>query len=65
MSRRHGLIQQRNWTKVERTEKKEKRKSPRFASLKVSASKHYTHLQSYTGQPTTQALQNSAILPTI
>lgn len=42
-----------------------KLKSPRFAFLKISANAHYTHLQSCTGQSTTQALQKSAILPAL
>jgi hypothetical protein len=44
------------------TDRKEKRKSPRFAFLKISASAHCTHLQSRTSQPTAQTLQKSAIL---
>ena len=65
MDGRHGLNQQCKWTKIEMTDKKDKGKSPRFAFLKISASAHCTHLQSRTGQPTTQALQKSAILPTL
>jgi hypothetical protein len=42
---------------------KEKRQSPHFAFLKISASVHCTHLQSRTSQPAAQALQKSAILP--
>lgn len=61
-----GLIrldQQCNRTRT--TDREEKRKSPRFAFLKISANAHYTHLQSCTGQSTTQALQKSAILPAL
>ena len=47
------------------TDKEEKIKSPRFAFLKIPASAHCTHLQSRTSQPATQALQKSAILPTL
>lgn len=47
------------------TYKEEKRKSPRFAFLKISASAHCTHLQSRSIQPAAQALQKSAILPTL
>lgn len=47
------------------TDEKEKIKSPRFAFLKISANTHCTHLQSRTSQPATQALQKSAILPTL
>jgi hypothetical protein len=54
-----------NRTKKLATDKKEKRKSPRFAFLKISASAHCTHLQSRTSQPTAQALQKSAILPAL
>jgi len=42
-----------------------KRKSPRFAFLKISANPHLAHLQSHTSQPATQALQKSAILPSL
>ena len=45
-------------------DKEEKSKGPRFAFLKISASAHCTHLQSRTSQPETQALRESAILPT-
>ena len=48
-----------------RTDQEEKRKSPRFAFLKISASAHCTHLQSRTSQPAPQALQKSAILPAL
>jgi len=58
-----GLDQQCNRTKTEATDKEEKRKSHRFAFLKISANSHCTHLQSYTSQPATQALQKCAILP--
>jgi DNA mismatch endonuclease (patch repair protein) len=44
-------------------DKEGKRKSPRFAFSKISASTHCTHLQSRTIQPKAQALQKSAILP--
>ena len=44
---------------------KEKRKSPRYAFLKISATAHCTHLQIRTSQPATQALQKSAILPAL
>jgi hypothetical protein len=47
------------------TDQREKRKNPRFAFLKISASAHLTHLQSHTSQPTAQALQKSQILPTL
>ena len=47
------------------TDQKEEIKSPRFAFLKISAYAHCTHLQSRTSQPATQALQKSAILPTL
>ena len=57
------LDQQCNRTRT--TNKYEKRKSPRFAFLKNSASAHCTHLQSRTSQHATQALQKSAILPTL
>ncbi len=56
------LDQQCNRTRT--TAKKEKIKIPRFAFLKISASAHCTHLQSCMSQPTAQALQKSAILPT-
>jgi hypothetical protein len=39
------LDQQCNRTKTQTTEKKEKRKSPRFAFLKISAGTHLAHLQ--------------------
>jgi len=45
------------------TVQKEKRKSPRFAFLKISATAHCTHLQSRTSQPTGKTLQKSAIWP--
>ena len=45
------------------TDKEEKRKSPHSAFLKISANPHCTHLQSCTSQPTSQALQKSAIPP--
>jgi len=57
------LDQQCNWTRT--TDKEEKRKSPRFSFLKISANAHCTHLQSRTSQPATQALQKSAILPAL
>ena len=63
-----GLIQldqQCNRTRTKTTDKKEKRKSPRFAFLQISAYAHCTHLQSRTGRPTTQALQKSAILSSL
>jgi hypothetical protein len=44
------------------SDRKEKRKSPRFAFLKISSTAHCTHLQSRSSQPTTQALQKSAFL---
>jgi|GEM_PF-6915767 len=47
------------------TDRNEKRKSPRFAFLKISATAHCTHLQSRTSQPAAQPLQKSAILPTL
>jgi hypothetical protein len=56
------LDQQCDWTDT--TDKEEKRKSPRFAFLKISAYAHCTHLQSRTSRPATQALQKSAILST-
>lgn len=59
------LSQQCNRTKNGMTDKEEKRKSPRFAFLKISASAYCTHLQSRTNQPTSHALQKSAILPTL
>ncbi len=59
------LDQQCNRTGTQTTDKKEKRKSHRFAFLKISATAHYTHLQSHTSQHTAQALQKSAILPTL
>jgi hypothetical protein len=37
--------QQCNWTRTRTTGKEEKRKSPRFAFLKISAIAHCTHLQ--------------------
>lgn len=43
------------------TDQKEKRNSPRFAFLKISARNHLAHLQSRTSQPITQALQKSQI----
>ena len=43
-------------------DKEEKRKSHRFAFLKISTNTHLAHLQSRTSQPTTQALQKSQIL---
>lgn len=46
-------------------DKKEERKSPRFTFLKISANAHCTHLQSRSSHPATQALQKSAILPTL
>jgi len=49
-------------TETMRTNNEEKRKSPRFAFLKISATAHGTHLQSRTSQPATQALKKSAIL---
>ena len=55
------LDRQFNMTRTTHTE--EKRKSPRFAFLKISASAHCTHLQSRTSRPETQALQKSAIFP--
>ena len=58
-----GLDQQCNRTRT--TEKEERIKSPRFAFLKISASAHCTHLQSRTNRPAPQALQKSAILPTL
>ena len=57
------LDQQCNQTRM--TEREEKGKSPRFAFLKISAYAHCTHLQSRTSQPATQALQKSAILPSL
>ena len=57
------LDKQCNRTMKETIDKEEK--SPRFAFLKISANTHCTHLQSRTGQPTIQALQKSAILPTL
>ena len=60
---RTPLDQQCNWTKT--GDQKDKRKGPRFAFLKISATTHCTHLQSRSSQPTTQALQKSAILPTL
>ena len=47
------------------TDQKEERKSPRFAFLKISTIAHCTHLQSRSSQPAGQALQKSAILPTL
>jgi hypothetical protein len=57
------LDRQCNRTKT--TNKEEKRKSPRFAFLKISATAHCTHLQSRTYHPATQSLQKSAILPAL
>jgi len=54
-----------NRTKKLTTDKEEKRKSPRFAFLKISANTHCTHLQSRTSQRSTKALQKSAILPAL
>jgi len=54
---------QSSWTRT--TDREEKRKSPRFAFLKISAYAHCTHLQSRSSQPATQALQKSAILPSL
>ncbi len=51
------------WLSIRTTEKEEKRKSPRFAFLKISANAHLAHLQSHTSKPTAQALQKSAISP--
>ena len=56
-----GLDLQCNRTKT--IDKEEKRKSPRFAFLKIPATAHLAHLQRHTSQPTTQALQKSQILP--
>ncbi len=55
----------RQCNRTDTADKEEKRKSPRFAFLKISGNVHCTHLQSHTSQPTTQALQKSAILPTL
>jgi hypothetical protein len=57
------LDQQCNRTRT--TDKEEKRKGPRFAFLKISATAHCTHLQSRAGQHSGQALLKSAILPTL
>src|SRR5690554_4726123 len=59
------LDQQCNRTRTKTVDKNGKRKSPRFAFLKISASAHCTHLQSRSIQPAAQALQKSAILPTL
>ncbi len=64
-NRQSRLDQQCNRTRTKATDKEEKIKSPRFAFLKISISAHCTHLQSRTSQPTVQALQKSAILPTL
>lgn len=50
-----GLDRQCNRTKT--TDKEEKRKSPRFAFLKISANVHMALFQSRTSRPVTQALQ--------
>src|SRR5690554_12273 len=59
------LDQQCNRTRTKTVDKNGKRKSSRFAFLKISASAHCTHLQSRSIQPAAQALQKSAILPTL
>jgi hypothetical protein len=59
------LDQQYNWIRRRTTDKEEKKKGPRFAFLKISASAHCTHLQSRAGQHSDQALRKSSILPTL
>lgn len=53
------------YTRTEIPDQEEKIKSPRFAFLKISASTHCTHLQIHSCQSLAQALQKSAILPTL
>jgi hypothetical protein len=52
----------RQFNMTRKTNTEEKRKSPRYAFLKISVN---AHLQSRTIQCTTQALQKSQILPTL
>lgn len=51
--------------RTEMTDQKEKIKNPRFAFLKISTTTHCTHLQSRTCHLESNALQKSAILPTL
>jgi len=57
------LDRQYNTTKTINTE--EKRNSPCFAFLKISANAHLAHLQSRTSQSTTLSLQKSQITQTL
>ena len=62
---KHSVYRQIYSTRTVTTDQKDKTKNPRFAFLKISATAHCTHLQSRTSQSASQALQKSAILPTL
>lgn len=59
------LDQHCNWTTTETTDKEEKRKSPRFAFLKISANAHLAHPAFPTHIANTTKSGKSQILPTL